>query len=132
MTVSAPPVLTLNNLSKRFGDVYANRAVSWALQAGRIYALLGENGAGKSTLMSILSGRYQPDSGDIQLKGRPARFQSPAQALEMGIGMVYQRFMLVESLTVTENILLRGGPIRLRADQDAGISANWPSAMALP
>ena len=118
MTVSAPPVLTLNSLSKRFGDVYANRAVSWTLQAGRIYALLGENGAGKSTLMSILSGRYQPDSGDIQLKGRPVRFQSPAQALEMGIGMVYQRFMLVESLTVTENILLRGGPIRLRANQD--------------
>lgn len=119
MTVSAPPVLMLNRLSKRFGDVYANRAVSWTLQAGRIYALLGENGAGKSTLMSILSGRYQPDSGDIQLKGRPARFQSPAQALEMGIGMVYQRFMLVDSLTVTENILLRGGPIRLQADQDA-------------
>ena len=118
MTVSVPPVLTLNRLSKRFGDVYANRAVSWTLQAGRIYALLGENGAGKSTLMSILSGRYQPDSGDIQLKGRPVRFQSPAQALEMGIGMVYQRFMLVESLTVTENILLRGGPIRLSANHD--------------
>jgi general nucleoside transport system ATP-binding protein len=118
MTVSAPPVLTLNSLSKRFGEVYANRAVSWSLQAGRIYALLGENGAGKSTLMSILSGRYQPDSGDIQLKERTARFQSPAQALEMGIGMVYQRFMLVESLTVTENILLRGGPIRLKAKQD--------------
>jgi simple sugar transport system ATP-binding protein len=118
MTLSAPPVLTLNSLSKRFGEVYANRAVSWTLQAGRIYALLGENGAGKSTLMSILSGRYQPDSGEIQLKGRPVRFQSPAQALEMGIGMVYQRFMLVESLTVTENILLRGGAIRLRANQD--------------
>jgi len=118
MTVSAPPVLTLTSLSKRFGEVYANRAVSWTLQAGRIYALLGENGAGKSTLMSILSGRYQPDSGDIQLRGRPARFHSPAQALDMGIGMVYQRFMLVESLTVTENILLRGGPIRLRAKQD--------------
>ncbi|MBC2733716.1 MAG: ABC transporter ATP-binding protein [Desulfobacteraceae bacterium] len=118
MTVSVPPVLTLNSLSKRFGDVYANRAVSWTLQAGRIYALLGENGAGKSTLMSILSGRYQPDSGGIQLKGRPVHFQSPAQALEMGIGMVYQRFMLVDSLTVTENILLRGGPIHLRANQD--------------
>ena len=114
MTASTPPALVLNAISKHFGDVRANRNVNWTLQAGRIYALLGENGAGKSTLMSILAGRYQPDSGHIHLKGRAVHFHSPAQALERGIGMVYQRFMLVESLTVAENILLRGGAIRPR------------------
>lgn len=118
MTPSTPPVLVLDAISKNFGDVRANRKVSWTLQPGRIYALLGENGAGKSTLMSILSGRYQPDSGTIHLKGRSVRFQSPAQALELGVGMVYQRFMLVEPLTVAENILLRGGAIRPRSARE--------------
>lgn len=118
MTAPTPPVLVLEAISKYFGDVRANRKVNWALQAGRIYALLGENGAGKSTLMSILAGRYQPDSGTIQLKGRRVHFQSPAQALELGVGMVYQRFMLVEPLTVAENILLRGGPIRPRSAKE--------------
>ena len=113
MTVSSAPVLALKGITKRFGPVVANRSVSWALEAGRIYALLGENGAGKSTLMSILAGRYQPDNGTIEHKGRPVRFHSPAQALAAGIGMVYQRFMLVASLSVAENILLRRGPIRL-------------------
>ena len=81
MTVSVPPVLTLNRLSKRFGDVYANRAVSWTLQAGRIYALLGENGAGKSTLMKIMSG-YQPaDSGTIEIDHQPVEMASPTAAI---------------------------------------------------
>jgi len=119
MTVSPPPALALEKISKRFGDVVANRAISWSLPAGRIYALLGENGAGKSTLMSILSGRYQPDEGTIRLNGRPVRFQSPAQALEQGVGMVYQRFMLVEPLTVTENILLRRGPVSRARSREA-------------
>jgi ABC-type uncharacterized transport system ATPase subunit len=113
MTASSPPALALQGISKRFGDVHANRAVSWTLENGRIYALLGENGAGKSTLMSILAGRYQPDQGSILRRGQPVRFLSPAQALAAGIGMVYQRFMLVDPLTVAENIMLRRGPIRL-------------------
>lgn len=117
MTSAPSPALELNNISKRFGDIHANRDVSWTLEPGRIYGLLGENGAGKSTLMSILSGRYQPDTGRIHRRGRPVRFQSPAQALEAGIGMVYQRFMLVAPLTVSENILLHGGAIRLRGDR---------------
>jgi simple sugar transport system ATP-binding protein len=104
----------LSDISKRFGAVQANRSVSWTLEAGRIYALLGENGAGKSTLMSILAGRLQPDGGQITLRDCPVRFQSPAQALAAGIGMVYQRFMLVEPLSVAENILLRGGPLPIK------------------
>jgi ABC-type uncharacterized transport system ATPase subunit len=118
MTVSPPPALALQGISKHFGDVHANRAVSWSLQAGRIYALLGENGAGKSTLMSILAGRYQPDQGEILRQGQPVRFHSPAQALAAGIGMVYQRFMLIAPLTVAENILLRRGPIRLHGARE--------------
>ena len=118
MTVSPPPALALQGISKHFGDVHANRAVSWSLQAGRIYALLGENGAGKSTLMSILAGRYQPDQGEILRQGQPVRFHSPAQALAAGIGMVYQRFMLIAPLTVAENILLRRGPIRLHGTRE--------------
>jgi len=83
---------------------------------GEIHAILGENGAGKSTLMSVLSGRLRPDSGNIRLEGHRVKFSSPAQALAAGIGMVYQRFMLVESLTVTENILLGLDRGRLRLD----------------
>ena len=118
MTISPPPALALQDISKRFGEVHANRGVNWTFRAGRIYALLGENGAGKSTLMSILAGRYQPDQGDILRQGRPVRFLSPAQALAAGIGMVYQRFMLVAPLSVAENILLRRGPIRLRGSRE--------------
>ena len=118
MTTLSSPVLALTDITKRFGDVRANQRVTWTLDAGRIYALLGENGAGKSTLMSILAGRYQPDGGEIHLRGSPVRFLSPAQALASGIGMVYQRFMLVEPLTVAENILLRRGPIRGKRTRD--------------
>jgi len=118
MTVTPPPTLALQGITKRFGSVTANRAVSWTLHAGRIYALLGENGAGKSTLMSILAGRYQPDQGDILRQGQPVRFHSPAQALAAGIGMVYQRFMLVAPLTVAENIMLRRGPIHLNSARE--------------
>ena len=118
MATSSPPVLALTDITKTFGEVRANQGVSWTLAAGRIYALLGENGAGKSTLMSILAGRYQPDSGEIQRQGRPVRLQSPSQALAAGIGMVYQRFMLVEPLTVSENILLQPGPIRLKPTRE--------------
>lgn len=96
----------MKGVTKRFGPVIANRDVTFDAYGGRIHALLGENGAGKSTLMSILSGRYKPDAGAMFLRGAPAQFHSPAQALTAGVGMVYQRFMLVENLSVLENVLL--------------------------
>ncbi len=102
----APPVISLNGISKYFGTVAANKEIHLEVTSGRIHALLGENGAGKSTLMSILAGRYQPDDGTIELHGKKVQFNSPSQALDKGIGMVYQRFMLIESLTVRENLLL--------------------------
>lgn len=102
----AEPVIALSNVSKYFGPVIANQDVSVNIYPGRIHALLGENGAGKSTLMSILAGRYKPDNGVIKIKGKKAHFSSPASALANGIGMVYQRFMLIESMTVAENLSL--------------------------
>lgn len=111
------PILSLTGICKRFGATEANRDIDLTVYHGEIHAILGENGAGKSTLMSILAGRYQPDSGRIRLNGRFVRFNSPAQSLASGIGMVYQRFMLVDSLTVAENILLGLGR-RLRLDMN--------------
>ena len=100
------PLLACRGLTKRFGPFTANAAVDLDLFAGRVHALLGENGAGKSTLMHMLSGRYRPDAGSILLQGQPVRFASPAQSLRRGIGMVHQRFLLVEPLTVAENLSL--------------------------
>ena len=100
------PVVSLRGISKHFGTVNANQNIDFDIHQGRVHALLGENGAGKSTLMSILAGRYQADSGTISVNGKTVSFSSPASALEHGIGMVYQRFMLIESMTVAENLLL--------------------------
>ena len=100
------PLIKLEGISKRFGPVKANQDISLAFRAGRIKSLLGENGAGKSTLMSILAGRLQPDRGRILVDGRRQVFRSAQDALAAGIGMVYQHFMLVEAMTVTENIFL--------------------------
>ena len=99
-------VLRLRGITKRFGSLVANDAISLELGRGEVLALLGENGAGKSTLMNILAGLYQPDSGTVWIGGRQVSFHSPRQAIEAGIGMVHQHFMLVPSQTVTENILL--------------------------
>ena len=103
------PVISLAKVTKRFGPVWANRDVDLDLYPGRVHALLGENGAGKSTLMSILAGRYSADSGTMMMHGREVTFNSPAKALDHGIGMVYQRFMLIESMTVSENLALSVG-----------------------
>lgn len=100
------PVIRLEGISKSFGSVQANRSISLSIHAGRILALLGENGAGKSTLMSILAGRLQPDSGRIVVDGSAAAIDSTRAAHELGIGMVYQHFMLVDAMTVTENVIL--------------------------
>ncbi len=106
------PLLECRGIAKRFGPVQANCGVDLAVHAGQIVAILGENGAGKSTLMSIIAGRYQPDEGDLLVRGTSVRFTSPAQALQQGIGMVYQRFMLIEPLTVAENVLLAADAAR--------------------
>ncbi len=100
------PVVSLKGLTKRFGKVVANDGITLDVYPGRIKALLGENGAGKSTLMSMLAGRYRPDEGVIEVDGNPTKFSSSKDAIAAGIGMVYQHFMLVDSMTVAENVLL--------------------------
>jgi general nucleoside transport system ATP-binding protein len=106
------PALELRGITKRFGPVVANDRVDFDLRPGEVHALLGENGAGKSTLMSILYGLYHPDEGEILVDGSPVKVDSPSKAIEIGIGMVHQHFMLVPVMTVTENIVLGNEPRR--------------------
>ena len=98
--------LSLRHISKRFGATLANDDVSLDVPPGRVLALLGENGAGKSTLMKILYGMVRPDAGEIVIDGRPVRVASPRAAMDLGIGMVFQRFSLIPALTVRENLAL--------------------------
>jgi simple sugar transport system ATP-binding protein len=98
--------LRMVDIVKRFPGVLANDRVSLQVKSGEIHALLGENGAGKSTLMRQLYGLYRPDSGEIVIDGQPRRFNSPADAIRAGIGMIHQHFMLVPALTVAENVAL--------------------------
>ena len=100
------PLLELRGITKRFPGVVANDDVDFELAKGEVHALLGENGAGKSTLMNILYGLYHPDEGEIRLNGRPLRIDSPRAAIDHGIGMVHQHFMLIPVMTVAENIVL--------------------------
>lgn len=99
-------LIRMEHISKRFGAFYANRDISLAVRRGEVHTLLGENGAGKSTLMNILSGLYQPTEGRIFWNGKEEKITSPAHAVKLGIGMVHQHFMLVEAMTVFENIIL--------------------------
>ncbi|HHH41085.1 MAG TPA: ABC transporter ATP-binding protein, partial [Chloroflexi bacterium] len=103
---SSTPAVQMRGITKRFPGVLANDHVDLEVYPGEVMALLGENGAGKSTLMNILSGLYRPDEGQIFIHGRPVHFHSPRDAIEHGIGMVHQHFMLVETLTVAENVIL--------------------------
>ena len=96
----------MQGIVKRFPGVLANDRVDFELRSGEIHALLGENGAGKSTLMNVLAGLYRPEEGSIQVHGQPVDIRSPRDAIDCGIGMVHQHFMLVPSQSVTENILL--------------------------
>jgi simple sugar transport system ATP-binding protein len=100
------PLLELRGITKRFPGVLANDDVNFDLRRGEVHALLGENGAGKSTLMNILYGLYTPDEGEILLEGRPIELGSTKAAIEHGIGMVHQHFMLIPVMTVAENIVL--------------------------
>jgi general nucleoside transport system ATP-binding protein len=105
-TDNLAPVVEMRGITKRFGPVVANDSVSLTLWPGEIHAVLGENGAGKTTLMNILSGMYQPDSGEIVVNGRSVSIDSPSTALHLGIGTVYQHFTLVPNLSVIENVVL--------------------------
>jgi general nucleoside transport system ATP-binding protein len=114
------PVLELRKITKRFPGVVANDSIDLDLRRGEVHALLGENGAGKSTLMNVLYGLYRPDEGEILLNGRPVSFSSAKDAIEAGIGMVHQHFMLIPVMTVTENIVLGAEPVRQGALLDYG------------
>ncbi|MEM1376979.1 MAG: ATP-binding cassette domain-containing protein, partial [Pseudomonadota bacterium] len=116
--------IELTEISKSFGPVKANRDINLPVKQGTIHGIIGENGAGKSTLMSILYGFYQADSGSIKINGQSVSINSPNDAIELGIGMVHQHFMLVENFTVLENVmlgaegaqLLSGGITKARAE----------------
>jgi ABC-type uncharacterized transport system ATPase subunit len=105
-------VLELRQITKQFPGVLANDRVDFDLRKGEVHALLGENGAGKSTLMSILYGLYHPDDGDIIVHGDRVRMDTPKEAIERGIGMVHQHFMLIPVMTVAENIVLADEPTK--------------------
>jgi ABC-type uncharacterized transport system ATPase subunit len=98
----------MQNISKSFGTVAANRNVNFSVKRGEIHALLGENGSGKSTLMNMLSGIYSPDEGQILIGGKGVRLSSPKDAIALGIGMVHQHFKLVDVMTAQENIVAGG------------------------
>ena len=123
----AENILELRNVTKTFGDFAAVDSVDFDLKAGEIHAILGENGAGKSTLMNLIYGLYQPSEGRIYVTDREGwrrrlRAKSPRDAIVNGIGMVHQHFMLIENLTVAENIALSLGQVRVSTTEDA--SAN--------
>lgn len=99
-------MLQLENIKKAFGDCVANEDVSLTVQAGTIHAIVGENGAGKSTAMKVVYGFYNPDHGEILFEGKPVTIRNPHDAIALGIGMVHQHFMLVDNMTVAENIIL--------------------------
>ncbi len=109
---TGPFAVRMEGITKRFPGVLANDHVDFAVRHGEIHALLGENGAGKTTLMKILTGLYQPDEGQIWINGRAVVVRSPRNAIDLGMGMVHQHFMLVESHTVAENIILGLGDPR--------------------
>ena len=118
---TAPPAVELRRINKRFGAVQANRDIDLAVDRGSITGIIGENGAGKSTLVSILYGFYTADSGEIRIDGEPIRMIGSSDAIEHGIGMVHQHFMLVPTMSVLENVMLgrEGGALLAEGEQAA-------------
>ncbi|MGH6807491.1 MAG: ATP-binding cassette domain-containing protein, partial [Ensifer adhaerens] len=116
--MSSNPALRLSRISKRFGPLRANEAISFDLKRGEVIALLGENGAGKTTLMNILFGHYVADEGTVEAFGKPLPPGDPRAALDAGIGMVHQHFTLADNMTVQENIALGTQSLwRMRLDR---------------
>lgn len=105
-------IIEMNHITKRFPGIVANDDVSIQVKKGEIYALLGENGAGKSTLMSMLFGMYEPDEGEIIIRGEKVKIKSPSHATQLNIGMVHQHFKLISNYTIAENIILGTEPVR--------------------
>ena len=120
--VSSKYAVQMHGITKRFGSFYALTDVDLDVEKGTIHSILGENGAGKSTLMNVLYGLYQADEGEIYINGKKVNIKNPTAAIEHGIGMVHQHFMLVENFTVTQNIVLGTEPT------SAGISLNMRKA----
>ncbi|HUK06431.1 MAG TPA: ABC transporter ATP-binding protein [Stellaceae bacterium] len=125
------PVVELHGIEKRFGAVHANRGISLRLFPGSIHGLIGENGAGKSTLANILYGSLTPDAGTIRVHGRLHRMRRPRDAIAAGIGMVHQHFMLIEPMSVLDNLVLgsEGGPALAKGRAAARATLNryqWP------
>jgi simple sugar transport system ATP-binding protein len=117
------PILELSGITKRFPGVLANDHIDLTLEPGEIHGLLGENGAGKTTLMNILYGLYQPDEGKIRVQGRELVVHSPSDAIQAGIGMVHQHFMLIPVFTVTENVMLGAETLRAGGFLDRAAAA---------
>ena len=120
------PAVHLDGITKRFPGVVANDDVDLAVERGSVHALLGENGAGKTTLMNVLYGLYEPTEGTVRLDGEPQSFDSPRDAIDAGIGMIHQHFMLVDPMTVWENVVLGNEPTTwggLRVDKEAAREA---------
>ena len=116
------PAVRLAGIAKRFPGVVANHDVDVEIRPGTVHALVGENGAGKSTLMKILYGVQKPDEGTIEINGTEVTLKSPTEAIEHGVGMVFQHFMLADNLTVLENMVL--GAEKLHGIGDAA-RAKW-------
>jgi len=115
------PAVELRGITKRFPGVLANDAVDLTVEPGSVHALLGENGAGKTTLMNVLYGLYRPDGGTVVVEGEERSFESPRDAIDAGVGMIHQHFMLVDPMSVAENITLGYEPRRfggLLVDRD--------------
>lgn len=122
--------LRLAGITKRFGSFVANDQISLEVKSGAIHAVLGENGAGKTTLMNILCGLYRPDAGQIYLNQQPVQINSPSAAIDQGIGMIHQHFMLVPQLSVVENMILGtklswGLNLKQRAAELAAMAASY-------
>ncbi len=105
-------VIQMKDIVKKFGDFTANDHINLTVHKGEVHAILGENGAGKSTMMNVLCGLYKPTSGQIFINGKEVQFSSPKDAIDIGIGMVHQHFMLIQPFTVTENIILGMEPVK--------------------
>ena len=127
---AAIPAVRMTGVHKHFGAVRANDGVDFSLPAGSIHALVGENGAGKSTLMSLLYGLYSPDAGTIEVFGKPVRFGNAHDAIAAGLGMVHQHFMLVESLSALDNIMLGAEPHVLLRKAEAIVRPQLARLMA--